>query len=80
MGSRYIAINAYEAAQDDELTLVRGAVVKLIKMQVNGWWLVHYNGQKGFVPGAYLRRFNNRQATIYVKKVTYSKKPLLVGE
>ena len=69
MGSRYIAVRAYEAAQDDELSLVPGAVVRLIKMQVNGWWLVHYNGQKGFVPGSFLRKFHNRQATLYVKNV-----------
>lgn len=69
MGTRYIATSAYEAVRDDELSFVQGAVVKLIRKQINGWWLVHYNGQEGLVPGSFLRKFDRRQASIYVKKV-----------
>ena len=29
-----------------------------------------YNGGEGFVPGAMFRKFDKRQATVYVKKVS----------
>lgn len=89
VGTRYISMSAYQASRDDELSFVRGAVVKVLKKYVDGWWLVRYvtvdiwqkmkfnwwsfcryNGGEGFVPGAMLRKFDKRQATIYVKKVT----------
>lgn len=40
MGTRYISISAYQASRDDELSFVRGAVVKVLKKFVDGWWLV----------------------------------------
>ena len=40
VGTRYISISAYQASRDDELSFVRGAVVKVLKKFVDGWWLV----------------------------------------
>ena len=40
VGTRYISISAYQASRDDELSFVRGAVVKVLKKYVDGWWLV----------------------------------------
>ena len=41
-GARYISTSAYQACRDDEVSFVRGAVVKLIKKYADGWWLVRY--------------------------------------
>ena len=40
MGARYISISDYKAARDDEHSFVTGAVVKLVKKHVDGWWVV----------------------------------------
>ena len=34
------------------------------------WCYCRYNGGEGFVPGAMFKKFDKRQATVYVKKVT----------
>ena len=41
-GARYISISSYQASRDDELSFVRGAVVKVLKKYIDGWWLVRY--------------------------------------
>ena len=63
-------MSPYEASRDDELSFVKGAIVRVIKKHVDGWWLVRYNGGEGFVPGTLFRRFDKRQATVYVKGVS----------
>ncbi len=40
VGAKYISISSYQASRDDELSFVRGAVVKMIQKHVDGWWLV----------------------------------------
>ena len=40
VGARYVSISSYQASRDDELSFVRGAVVRVIKKYVDGWWLV----------------------------------------
>ena len=41
-GARYISISSYQASRDDELSFVKGAVVKVLKKYIDGWWLVRY--------------------------------------
>ena len=60
MGARYISTSDYKATRDDEHSFVTGAVVKLLKKHIDGWWLVGYriwNGvdyKKGFGLEAFL--------------------------
>ena len=42
VGSRYISMSAYQASRDDEISFVKGAIVRLIKKYADGWWLVRY--------------------------------------
>ena len=58
----------YEASRDDELSFVKGAVIKTVKRHADGWWFVRYNGREGFVPGTLFKKFD-RQATVYIRKV-----------
>lgn len=41
-GARYISVSSYQASRDDELSFVRGAIVKVLKKYIDGWWLVRY--------------------------------------
>ena len=52
---------------------MKGAVVRVIKKYTGGWWLVRYNGKEGFAPAVKLTKFDNRQASFYVKGVSQSK-------
>lgn len=39
---------------------------------VHYWYLYcRYNGGEGYVPGAMFRKFDKRQATVYVKNVSH---------
>lgn len=42
VGARYISASSYQASRDDELSFVRGAVVRVLKKYIDGWWLVRY--------------------------------------
>ena len=35
-------MSAYEACRDDEISFVKGAIVRLLKKYADGWWLVRY--------------------------------------
>ena len=49
---------------------MKGAVVRVIKKYIDGWWLVRYNGEEGFAPAIKFTKFDKRQATAYVKGVS----------
>ncbi len=42
VGARYISMSSYQASRDDELSFVKGAVIRVLKQYVDGWWLVRY--------------------------------------
>ncbi len=42
VGSRHISMSSYQASRDDELSFVKGAVVRVTKKYGDGWWLVRY--------------------------------------
>eukprot|EP00731_Ephydatia_muelleri_P023390 Em0015g973a len=69
VGARYISTSDYKATRDDEHSFVTGAVVKLVKKHVDGWWVVRYDGKEGLVPGALFRKCGTRQRTTYVKQI-----------
>lgn len=69
-GARYISTLSYKAARDDEISFASGAIVRIIRKYIDGWWLAKYNGEEGFVPGTYFKKFDRRQATTYVKNVS----------
>ncbi|XP_033119450.1 SH3 and PX domain-containing protein 2A-like isoform X2 [Anneissia japonica] len=52
---KYISNCAYEAQQEDELSFEIGAVVEIVKKSLDGWWLVKYLNEQGWVPAAYLQ-------------------------
>jgi GTPase-activator protein for Ras-like GTPase/SH3 domain len=52
-----VAIYSYEKIRDDELSIVKNDIVKVIaqKTNANAWWLASLRGARGIVPSNYTR-------------------------
>ncbi|KAI7797270.1 putative NADPH oxidase organizer 1, partial [Triplophysa rosa] len=55
--SLYCSTRSYTSKKEDELCLSIGAVVEVLQMSDNGWWLVRYNTKAGYVPSMYLKPY-----------------------
>ena len=55
---KYISINSYAAANDDEIGFERGVVLTVLEKKLDGWWRVQYQGKTGWTPGSYLKRMD----------------------
>ncbi|XP_045188773.2 SH3 and PX domain-containing protein 2A-like isoform X2 [Mercenaria mercenaria] len=51
---QYLCTEEFRGEGDDEISMERGAVVDVIEKNLEGWWLVRYNGQEGYVPATFL--------------------------
>uniref|UniRef100_A0A4W6FQK7 Proline-serine-threonine phosphatase interacting protein 1b n=1 Tax=Lates calcarifer TaxID=8187 RepID=A0A4W6FQK7_LATCA len=51
---RYLVLYSYTAREEDELSVTRGDVVRVLDRGDDGWWTVEGNGATGLVPGNYL--------------------------
>jgi len=45
---------AYQGEAEDELSFPKGAMIKVIGKEDDGWWEGEYNGKTGFFPGNYV--------------------------
>ena len=43
-----------QSKHDDELSFPKGAMIKVIGKEDDGWWEGEYNGTRGFFPGNYV--------------------------
>ncbi|XP_076856400.1 NADPH oxidase organizer 1b [Brachyhypopomus gauderio] len=57
--SLYLTAKSYTATTRDELSVTIGTLVEVLQKTDNGWWLVRYNGQAGYVPSMYLQPYTN---------------------
>ncbi|XP_052771631.1 SH3 and PX domain-containing protein 2A-like isoform X2 [Mya arenaria] len=51
---QYLCTEEYTAQSCDEVSMERGSVVDVMEKNLEGWWLVKYNGREGYVPATYL--------------------------
>ncbi|NXH18080.1 NOXO1 oxidase, partial [Bucco capensis] len=58
-GSLYFVVQAYESQKADELSLNPGVVVEVLRRSDNGWWLIRYNGSRGYIPSLCLQPYKN---------------------
>ncbi|XP_069503407.1 NADPH oxidase organizer 1-like [Ambystoma mexicanum] len=58
-GLLYFAVKCFEAKGSDELSVSMGVVVEVLEKSEDGWWLVWYNEQVGYVPSMFLQPYKN---------------------
>ncbi|XP_006013346.1 NADPH oxidase organizer 1a [Latimeria chalumnae] len=62
----YYAIKAYEAKNEDELSINIGVVVEVLEKSEDGYWLIYYNERNGYVPSMYLQPYKNPHMKLQV--------------
>ncbi|XP_010771543.1 proline-serine-threonine phosphatase-interacting protein 1-like isoform X2 [Notothenia coriiceps] len=50
----YIVDHEYVAKEEDELSVSRGELIRVLEQGEDGWWTAEKNGKTGLVPGNYL--------------------------
>ncbi|KAH0631745.1 hypothetical protein JD844_019511 [Phrynosoma platyrhinos] len=52
-------LRTYEAQEEDELSVKTGVLVEVLEKLDSGWWLVWYDGKRGYVPSVFLQPYRN---------------------
>ncbi|XP_039260716.2 uncharacterized protein LOC120336968 isoform X1 [Styela clava] len=58
-GEHYVTTNAYVAENSDDISFGAGVIVEVLQKNLEGWWLVSYNGRQGNAPASYLEKSHN---------------------
>ncbi|XP_062863460.1 nephrocystin-1 isoform X2 [Trichomycterus rosablanca] len=58
----YVALGAFTGEEEGDLTVLKGAVLKVLQKNDDGWWLAQDSqGNKGFVPQNYLKKISPQE-------------------
>ncbi|XP_040907347.1 neutrophil cytosol factor 1 [Toxotes jaculatrix] len=60
-GELFVAINAYKAEQEDEISLGLGETIEVIHKLLDGWWVVRRGEEIGHFPSMYLQKASNSE-------------------
>ncbi|XP_034049671.1 NADPH oxidase organizer 1-like [Thalassophryne amazonica] len=63
--SLYCAVKTYSTKEADEVSVVIGSVVEVLRKSDNGWWLIRFSGKVGYIPSMYLQPYSNPRAGLY---------------
>ncbi|KAM8824954.1 NADPH oxidase organizer 1a [Synchiropus picturatus] len=74
----YTVVKNYTATKDDELTVSMGSNVEVLQKSDNGWWLIRYNGQAGYIPTMYLKPYSFPHVRMAAHKDHRAPSPLLL--
>ncbi|XP_014652029.1 PREDICTED: neutrophil cytosol factor 1 [Ceratotherium simum simum] len=55
-GEPYVAIKAYTAALEDEVSLEEGEAIEVIHKLLDGWWVIRRGDVTGYFPSMYLQK------------------------
>ncbi|XP_058141940.1 neutrophil cytosol factor 1 [Dasypus novemcinctus] len=55
-GEVYVAIKAYTAVEEDEVSLSEGETIEVIHKLLDGWWVVRKEDTTGYFPSMYLQK------------------------
>ncbi|XP_067912908.1 NADPH oxidase organizer 1-like [Heterodontus francisci] len=79
---QYYAVKGHEAKDEDELSLPVGVIVEVLKKSSDGWWLIRYDGQSGYVPSLYLQPYKNPHSKLQIltKPARYNSTPNLITD
>lgn len=50
----YTTSSAYNADEDDEISVPKGVDVHVVKKSITGWWTVKFEGKVGLFPASFL--------------------------
>ncbi|XP_075384597.1 neutrophil cytosol factor 1 [Tenrec ecaudatus] len=69
-GELYVAIKAYTAVEEDEVSLDEGETIEVIHKLLDGWWVVRKEDTTGYFPSIYLQKSGQdlAQAQRQIKK------------
>lgn len=64
------ALFAYDAENDDELSLQEGDVITVVSKEVEdaGWWLGELNGKRGVFPDNFVTAISTEEVIIFIKE------------
>ncbi|KAF7643188.1 hypothetical protein LDENG_00243710 [Lucifuga dentata] len=60
-GELYVTTKAYEAEQDDEMSLGLGETIEVIHKLLDGWWVIRRGEQTGYFPSMFLLKAGRRE-------------------
>ncbi|KAG8509869.1 Neutrophil cytosol factor 1 [Galemys pyrenaicus] len=55
-GESYVAIKAYVALMEDEISLQEGETIEVIHKLLDGWWVIRKEDVTGYFPSMYLQK------------------------
>ncbi|KAI7810714.1 putative SH3 and PX domain-containing protein 2A [Triplophysa rosa] len=58
-GAFYRTTDAYERAQESEVSFPAGVEVEVLEKQESGWWYIHWGDEEGWAPTFYLEPVNH---------------------
>ncbi|XP_068188148.1 neutrophil cytosol factor 1 [Antennarius striatus] len=61
-GDLHVTANAYQAEQEDEISLEVGETVEVIHKLLDGWWVVRKGEETGYFPSMFLNKAGKREA------------------